>query len=135
MARNRAVTIICWVARIWSVASLGFVGAFLIGEGPPPLDVRHMFFPFGILLGLVLAWRFEKTGGFVAALSIVLFYAIHYAESGRLPGGPWFLLIAAPGLLFLGCGCLRPKSAKDTDGEPGAPPNAGSATQPGQPTV
>ncbi len=117
MTTNRTVTIMCWVGRVWSIASLAFVGAFLIGEGLPPLDLRHMFFPFGILLGLILAWRLEKTGGVVATLSLLLFYVIHFAESGRLPGGPWFFLIAAPGFLFICCGFLRAKTTKDTTAE------------------
>ena len=86
-----------------------------------------MFFPYGVLLGLVLAWRFEKTGGFVAALSMVLFYVIHQVESGGLPRGPWFFLIAAPGLLFICCGNSRAKPTKSTTAESLPAGDAGSA--------
>ena len=51
--------------------------------------------------GLIIAWYREKLGGIITITCLLLFYAVHLAESGNLPNGPWFSLIAAPGLLFL----------------------------------
>ena len=59
------------------------------------------FFPTGIIVGLLVAFRKELLGGAVTILSLMGFYVWHLAVSGRLAAGPWFALIAAPGLLFL----------------------------------
>jgi hypothetical protein len=56
-------------------------------------------FPFGVLLGLALAWWREALGAAVAAGSLAAFYGYHLLLAGRLPGGPWFLLFAAPAAL------------------------------------
>lgn len=95
-----------WVARTWSIASIGFLCAFLFGEGLPTLTFKSALFPFGVMSGLVVAWRLERTGGVLAAISLVLFYTLEYLSQGRFPRGPWFLLIAAPGFLFIVSGCL-----------------------------
>jgi hypothetical protein len=58
------------------------------------------FFPFGLILGLVLAWWREALGAAVAALSVTAFYLSCLLLAGRLPGGPWFLIFAAPAVLF-----------------------------------
>jgi hypothetical protein len=62
-----------------------------------------IFFPFGVSLGLIIAWYREKLGGIITVTCLLLFYAAHLVGSGNLPNGPWFALIAAPGLLFLIC--------------------------------
>jgi hypothetical protein len=58
------------------------------------------FFPFGLILGLVLAWWREALGAAVAALSVTAFYVSCLRLTGRPPGGPWFLIFAAPAVLF-----------------------------------
>jgi hypothetical protein len=59
-----------------------------------------LFFPFGVLLGLGLAWWREALGAAVAAASVTAFYLAHLLLAGRLPGGPWFLIFTAPAVLF-----------------------------------
>jgi hypothetical protein len=113
MTREREVKTLRWVARVWSIASVGLLCAFLLGEGLPPLTVKAMLFPFGVMLGLILAWWSERIGGFAAALSIVLFYVLEYVDHGRLPKGYAFMLISAPSVIFLCCGYL---SARKTRG-------------------
>jgi hypothetical protein len=54
----------------------------------------------GILIGLILSWFKEGVGGAITTTSLVLFYFIFWA-TGRTPTGPYFILIAAPGFLFL----------------------------------
>jgi hypothetical protein len=107
VTRDRSVKALRWVARVWSIASVGLICAFLLAEGLPPFTANAMLFPFGVMLGLILAWRFERIGGLAAALSIVLFYVLEYASNGRLPKGYAFMLISAPGVIFLCCGYLR----------------------------
>ncbi len=106
MAKKKSTTILRWTARIWAIASIGLLGAFLIGEGPPPLSIQVVLFPFGVMFGLLLAWRFERFGGLVTIVSVLLFYALEYFSRGRFPGGFAFLLFSAPGVIFVYCGFL-----------------------------
>jgi hypothetical protein len=112
-----------WIARIWSIASVTFVLAFIIGEGLTPIQitpiewVQLLLFPAGVVLGLIVAWRWEGLGGSLTLISFVTFYALHYVVSGDLPGGPYFALVAAPGLLFLWCWALSRHRATKTEGE------------------
>ena len=107
-----------WLARAWSLLSIGFVLLIVVGEtlGDPVLPrgiewLLLFFFPFGGLVGLILAWRREALGGAIALGSLFAFYVVEYAASGNLAGGPWFGLIAFPGLLFLLAGRGNYRSA------------------------
>ena len=96
-------------AKIWSLLSIGFVLLIFIGEmmgstGPAlTLDewVGLAFFPIGVVIGLILGWWREEIGGAVTILSLLAFYIWDLLRSGDFPGGPFFLLVAAPGFLFL----------------------------------
>lgn len=103
------------IARIWSLLSIGFillifVGEALNGERPAPTPLEWFglaLFPGGVLLGLIIAWRYEGLGGIVTLSSLGAFYIWNFLQSGRLAGGPFFFLAAAPGLLFLICCMLE----------------------------
>jgi len=115
-SRERGVTIVRWSARGWSIASVGFVLLMFVGSGlaegfnPAQFAFRDLvglfFFPFGVCLGMILAWRWEGLGGAIAVGSLLAFYAALRLMDGRFPRGPWFALVAAPGLLFLVCWLL-----------------------------
>ncbi len=107
MTAEKSVVVLRWVAGIWSLASVGLLCAFLSGEGLPPLTVQAMMFPFGVMLGLVLAWWFERTGGLLTVVCMLLFYVLEYLDQGRFPEGYAFILISAPGALFSCSGFLR----------------------------
>jgi hypothetical protein len=102
-----AITVIRWLARIWSIASIGFVLAFVLGEGlnPVQLTLREgvllLFFPVGLGLGLILAWLWADLGGSLAVGCFIAFYLLHFVWYGNFPHGPYFALVAAPGFLFL----------------------------------
>ena len=94
------------IARLWALLSLLLLLVFLVGEGgPPPSRLRDwlglLFFPVGVAAGLLLTWWRERLGGAVAMASLVAFYVVLYLFDGRFPRGPYFFLVAAPGLLFL----------------------------------
>ena len=98
-----------WIARIWSIASIllilvMFIGSLFSGD-PAIFSLRDIiglfFFPIGILVGLVLAWRWEGVGGGITVASFFAFYLTLWFFDGRFPRGPYFALTAAPGLLFL----------------------------------
>jgi len=103
--------IIRWMARAWSIASVGFILLMFIGSGlaegfnSAQFTARDwvglFFFPFGICLGMIVAWRREGLGGGMTVGSLLAFYAALRIMGGRFPRGPWFALVAAPGILFL----------------------------------
>ncbi len=105
-----------WMARAWSLASVGFVLLMFIGSGlaegfnPAQFTPRDWvglsFFPFGVCLGIVMAWRWEGLGGSITVGSLMAFYAALWVMSSRFPDGPYFALVAAPGVLFLICWLL-----------------------------
>jgi hypothetical protein len=106
---SHGIAFLRWTARIWSILSILFIMAFAIGEGllfqetaPFRLSelVGLLFFPVGILIGMLLGWWREGLGGIVTMVSLVVFYGISFFTNGRFPSGPYFALVAAPGLLF-----------------------------------
>jgi len=101
-----------WLARFTGLLSMGVLLLFMTGEDGllspqawakvrPAEWVLIFFFPFGILVGLALAWWREALGAVVAAGSLAAFYVSEAVLFGRLPGGPWFLILTAPAGLFL----------------------------------
>lgn len=93
-----------WVARIWSIATIVLVLLFLVGEPSNPRGAEWLgllLFPLGVCAGMVVAWWSEGLGGAITVGSLAAFYGIHFATTGRFPGGWAFLAFAAPGFLFL----------------------------------
>lgn len=106
-----AIVALRWTARILSVASIGLLGAFVFGPReramPTPNEWLVLaFFPFGVVLGMVVGWWRELLGGIITLVGLVGLYAWMIARDGRPPSGPYFVLFALPGLLFLACGLL-----------------------------
>jgi len=103
-----------WIGRVWSVLSIVFVFAFALGEAArvigPRVTIEEWIglalWPVGVCVGLILAWQREELGGIVALACLIAFYGWNLLRSGHLPQGPFFFLIAAPGLLFLLAGWL-----------------------------
>jgi hypothetical protein len=98
-----------WLARLGSLATLAFVAlAATVPAGPPtPAEaVALALFPVGVVVGFAVGWWREVTGGAISVLSLVAFYAWMILLTGRPPHGPYFVLLAAPGFLFLASGFL-----------------------------
>ena len=96
-----------WVARIGSVVSLTLLIALFIGEGLHPSQIARtewvglLFFPIGVMVGMIVAWWKEGLGASITVASLLAFYLIYgYLFSNHI-GGWWFLTFAAPGFLFL----------------------------------
>ena len=105
-----AMLTVRWIARVWSIASVGFVLLIAVGElvyphAPAPAAFRDLvglfFFPFSTCVGMILAWRWEGVGGAITVGSFLAFYAALRVMDGRFPRGPYFALVAAPGMFFL----------------------------------
>ena len=118
MGEGPASRAIIWVARIWSLAAVGFVLLFLVGEvlngqGGKPTGAEWIglaFWPGGVCLGLIIAWFRLGLGGAIATASLVGFYIWYLLERGTFPTGPYFILVAAPGVLFLIASLLSNRS-------------------------
>jgi hypothetical protein len=107
-----------WSARILSILSVGLVLLFAFGEG---MHLAHfsalelalfVFFPFGVCLGMIAAWRFEGLGGGITVASLGAFYLVHRLSSSSFPRGFAFVALAAPGFLFLLCWSLTRSATK-----------------------
>ena len=99
-------TAVRWAARIGSLISIGLLLAFVFGEGGDPAALAPLdwlglaLFPGGVILGMLVGFWREGWGGAMTLVSILAFYGLQFALSGRLPGGPYFLAFALPGLFF-----------------------------------
>jgi hypothetical protein len=92
-------------------------GQIMQGSGPRPTLqewVGLILWPIGVCVGLAVAWRREEWGGALALGCVMAFYVWNLLHSGHLPQGPFFLLIAAPGLLFLFAGFLSHRAVRGT---------------------
>ncbi len=104
---QRLTLAIRWTARAWATASIGIILLLSVGEGQLPSKptewIGFLLYPAGIVAGMVLAWWREGLGGTITVGSLVAFYVLHTATAGTLPKGWAWLILAAPGLLFLWC--------------------------------
>ena len=105
--RGSLTLVVRWIARAWAVATIGVVLLLTVGEGLYPTRpaewIGLLLYPGGICLGMTLAWWREGLGGGITVGSLVAFYILHTATAGSLPRGPWWLVLAVPGFLFLWC--------------------------------
>lgn len=98
-----AKIVVHWIARIWALGSAALLVPFAFSGGVPTAFEAAMllFFPVGMLLGFAIAWRREALGGAVSVIGLAAMYALMHFRDGRWPTGPYFVLFAAPGFLFL----------------------------------
>jgi hypothetical protein len=101
-----------------SILAIGIVLLFAFGEGLNLSQftarelVLFVFFPLGVCLGMVVAWRWEGLGGGITMASLAAFYLVNRLLSSSFPRGLAFVALAAPGLLFLLCWLWTRFSAK-----------------------
>ena len=106
-------SVVRWTARALGTFIAGMLLLFMIGEHYNPFTMRPfdavhtMFMPVAVLVGLLLAWRWELLGGAVATGGMIGWYALLFARSGQLGAGWAPLLITLPGLLFILSWLLR----------------------------
>jgi hypothetical protein len=96
-----------WIARTASVASITFLIMIFLGEPFHPSRITFqewvglIFFPIGVVTGMIIAWRKEAIGGFVTVASLLGFYLVYGFLLRNHIGGWFFLAFATPGFLFL----------------------------------
>ena len=100
-----------WTARIFAIACLAVLFLFIFRESSDWSKVSAdeivglLFFPVGLIIGLILAWRKELLGGAIALGSVMFFYLVYgLLLNGSLRQGWWFIVFAIPGALFLAYG-------------------------------
>lgn len=107
MQFNWSLTGLEWIARAASVASITLLVVIFLGEAFHPSEVSAqewvglMFFPLGVVAGMIIAWRKEAMGGVVTVASLIGFYVVYGYLFRNHIGGWFFLAFAAPGFLFL----------------------------------
>ena len=91
-----------------SIISIAVMLTFLnsdiptFGQITPKQWVGFLFFPVGVIAGMLLGWWREVLGGAVTVLSLLGFYLIYgWLLSGQIWLGAWFIVFALPGILFL----------------------------------
>ena len=103
-------------ARIYAGLAAGLILLLFIGEGWSEgfgflleISLREslMLTVFALVwVGLLLGWKWELLGGILTLGGMLVFYLLDYTFSGTFPRGPFFILLAGPGLLNLTTGLL-----------------------------
>ncbi|HZM85841.1 MAG TPA: hypothetical protein VFF31_04705, partial [Blastocatellia bacterium] len=66
-----------------------------------------LFFPFGVVVGMLVAWKREALGGFLSIGSLMCFYLVYGLIMGDGPPRGWaFAMFTAPAFLFLLSGLM-----------------------------
>lgn len=136
-ASNSSHSAVRWAARLTGAGTLGLLLLFVVAHvfenppGPRPTSSEWlglMFFPTGVIVGLIVAFFRERLGALIAISSLAVFYLWHLAGRGEFPSGPYFFLFTSPAFLFLASGLLEKAStATGIDAnhrEPGPPESA-----------
>lgn len=102
------------VARAADALCLAIIILFLIGEDLVFTDlstidwIGFLFFPLGVFVGLVFAWREELLGGSLIVTSVAGFYFLYGGLLNPTIQQSWTLLpFLIPGMLFIIYGVVR----------------------------
>lgn len=102
------------VARGASIVCLAIILLFFLGEdfalGTLSVEewIGFAFFPVGVLVGLVLAWREEAIGGVITLASVAGFYLVYgWVLNSTFRMGWAFVPFLLPGILFVIYGYVR----------------------------
>ena len=95
------------LARVGSIASITLLFLLFKGEALNPSEISSnewaglLFFPIGVAVGMIAAWRNERLGSVITLLSLLLFYLVYGYLLRNHIGGWAFIAFASPGFLFL----------------------------------
>ena len=94
-------------ARLGSIASIVLLLMLFVGEGMNPSTITRnewaglLFFPIGVMIGMVVAWWKEGVGAAITLGSLVAFYFVWGYLLRNHIGGWAFITFASPGFLFM----------------------------------
>ena len=111
---NKTLRILRIVARVWGSLALAIILLFFLGDilisdpgpGPTLLElIGFAFIPLGLVIGLLLSYKYELTGGLITILSWLIHNSYKMLTQQTAPfnfflSGP-FLIAVSPGLLYL----------------------------------
>ena len=95
------------LARLGSIASMTLLILLFMGEAFRPAEISPnewaglLFFPIGVMVGMIVAWWKEGLGAAVTVLSLLAFYMVYGYLLKNHIGGWAFIVFASPGFLFL----------------------------------
>lgn len=96
-----------WFARICSIASIALILLFFFGEEFDPAKINmkqwigFLFFPIGVVAGMIIAWKREGIGGAISIVSLIGFYLVYgLLLNNRFWQGSAFIVFAIPAFLF-----------------------------------
>ena len=101
------LTVVEWLARLGSVVSIAFLALIFLSEPFHPSQIARsewialLFFPIGVMTGMVIAWWKEGLGSALTIGSLAGFYLVYGYIFKNHIGGWWFIVFASPGFLFL----------------------------------
>jgi len=110
--------IVRWIARGGSLASIGFMLAYVVAQRANPFQMQSsdlllfLCFPSAVGAGVILAWFWELGGAVIALGGLTAFYAANRFLVGDYPPGWKFVALTAPGILFLVSAVLRRLESK-----------------------
>ena len=95
------------LARVGSIASITLLILLFMGDAVRPSEISTnewaglVFFPIGVVIGMVIAWWKEGVGSVLTVASLIGFYMVYGYLLRNHIGGWWFIVFASPGFLFL----------------------------------
>ena len=95
------------LARLGSIASITLIVLIFWSEAVHPSQISRiewiglLFFPIGVMIGMVVAWWKEGLGSTITVGSLVAFYVIYGYIFKNHIGGWAFIVFASPSFLFL----------------------------------
>jgi len=95
------------LARVGSIASITLLILLFMEEAFQPSEISPnewvglLFFPTGVMIGMIVAWWKEGLGSALTLLSLLAFYLVYGYLLRNHIGGWAFIAFASPGFLFL----------------------------------
>ncbi len=105
--------LIAKIARLYALIALGILGLMLVSDKiiahQPSADEKllALFFPYGVLAGLVISWIYMRLGGWLTIMSVAGFYVTSYWQSGIWSSNNLPLLLPGAAPLFLLASFIR----------------------------
>lgn len=103
-----------WLGRAGSIAVIVLLVMFVVGEtnhDSLPLRARDLvglsLFPVGVVLGMLVSWKYEIEGALLSIGSLIGFYVVCQVLVGNTPDGWAFVIFTSPAFLFFLSGSME----------------------------
>jgi hypothetical protein len=107
------LALIEFLARLTSIASITLLVMLFQAEAFNPSSIALqewiglVFFPTGVIVGMIVAWWKEGVGALIALGSLAAFYLVYGCLMRNHIGGWAFVAFSSPALLYLAHWLLR----------------------------